>query len=190
MRDTWLPEAVNLGMDYKFFYGRTAKPRSDVVITDANDAYYDLTTKTKEKIKWALMQNYDYMFSCLADCYASAQRLLSSDFKKYDYFGNVFCHPEGKPYCQGGPGYFLSNKAMRILDQNASNYPNDDCWVGDAFCGKDIKWGDSKDFVVWGHLAGHGPASNNTHITAHLSNADGGYKPESMHEKHKQWSIK
>jgi hypothetical protein len=188
MRDTWLPEAVSLGMDYKFFYGRGAKRKDDVVIVDSHDGYYDLTTKTKEKVKWALLQEYDYMFACLTDCYASAERLLSSGFEKYDYFGDVYCHADGKPYCQGGPGYFLSRRAMEILNEDPSNYANEDCWVGDVLAKySGLKIGDSKDFVWCGHLEGAGPSKNNTHITAHLSNADGGYVASLMHEKHKQW---
>ena len=187
MRETWLPEAVALGMDYRFFYGRNARPRHDVIITDSNDAYYDLTTKYKEKIKWALLQEYDYMFSCLADCYAAAERLVKCGFEKYDYFGNVFCHPKGKPYCQGGPGYFLSRKAMVILDQTASNYPNDDCWTGDALCGQSINVGDSKDFVWMGHI--DGPKRGNSYVTAHLSNAKDGYRPELMHKAHREWKT-
>jgi hypothetical protein len=36
-------------------------------------------------------------------------------------------------------------------------------------------------------LSGFGPSKNNTHITAHLSNAEGGFKPELMWEKDRQW---
>jgi hypothetical protein len=188
MRDTWLPEAVRLGIDYKFFHGVGAKRKDDVVIVNANDGYYDLTSKTKEKVKWALVQGYDYMFSCLADCYAVPERLLSSGFEKYDYFGDVFCHPNGNPYCQGGPGYFLSKKAMEILNDDPTNYPNEDCWVGDVLCRHpEIKREDSKDFVWCGHIDDAGPTKNNTHITAHLSNAGGGYRPELMYAKHEQW---
>lgn len=188
MRDTWLSDATNLGMDYRFFYGDGAKKRNDVVVVNANDGYYDLTTKTKEKIKWAILQDYDYMFSCLTDCYASAERLLSSGFEKYDYFGNVYCHVDGKPYCQGGPGYFLSRKAMEILNDDPSNYPNDDCWVGDVLARHpEIVRGDSKGFLWMGHL--DGPRHSNTYITSHLSNADGGYKSELMHEAHRRWRV-
>jgi len=173
-------------MDYRFFHGRSARPRHDVVLVDANDAYYDLTSKFKEKIRWALLQEYDYMFTCLADCYASAERLVHSGFEKYDYFGNVFCHPGGRPYCQGGPGCFLSKKAMQRLGQTQSNYPNDDCWTGDVLAEHaDVIRRDSKDFVWMGHL--DGPKPTNTYITAHLSNADGGYKPELMHKAHREW---
>jgi len=188
MRDTWLPDATALGIDYTFFYGIGAKAKDDVILVDANDGYYDLTTKTKEKIKWALLQNYEYMFACLTDCYASAERLLHSGFEKYDYFGDVYCHADGKPYCQGGPGYFLSRRAMEILNNHPTNYANEDCWVGDVlYTHPELKVGDSKDFVWCGHLQGMGPSKNNTHITAHLSNADGGYVASLMHEKHKQW---
>lgn len=187
MRSTWLADAVKLGFDYKFFFGRGAKGRDDVVIVDSHDGYFDLTTKQKQKIKWALFQGYDYVFSCFADTYAAPERLLSSGFEKYDYFGDVYCHPGGVPYVQGGPGCFLSKKACEFVDQATSNYPNEDCWTGDVLAGKDIALGDSKDFVWNGHLPQMGPMKSNTHITAHLSNADGGYRPELMQEKYNQW---
>jgi hypothetical protein len=60
--------------------------------------------------------------------------------------------------------------------------------VGDVlFRHPEIKRGDSKDFVWCGHLCGVGPSKYNTHITAHLSNKEGGYKEELMYEKHRQW---
>jgi hypothetical protein len=187
MRQTWLAEATKLGMDYKFFFGRGAKGRDDVVVVDCHDDYFDLTTKLKQKLKWVEFQGYDFVFLCLADCYASATRLAQSGFQNYDYFGDVYCHPGGTPYCQGGPGFFLSRKTVSFLNNCSSNYPNEDCWVGDQLYGKDFVVRDSKDFVWCGHLPGMGPAKSNTHITAHLSNADGGYRPELMWEKHKQW---
>jgi len=188
MRETWLAEAKRLGVDYKFFFGRTAREKDDVVIVNSDDAYFDLTNKQKEKIKWATLQGYEYMFSCFADTYASVERLLASGYENYDYFGDVFCHPNGTPYCQGGPGYFLSRKAFDILNKATCSYPNEDCWVGDMLAGKDIKTKDSKDFVWLGHLPGMGPSKSNTHISAHLSNAEGGYRPELMYEKHLQWT--
>ena len=186
-RQTWLSEAKKLGIDYKFFFGRGAKEKEDVVVVDCHDGYFDLTSKQKEKIKWALFQNYDYVFSCLADCYASPERLLSSGFEKYDYFGDVYCHPGGVPYCQGGPGYFMSRAACEAVAAATSNYPNEDCWTGDILAGHPMARGDSKDFVWQGHLPGFGPSPTNTHITAHLSNADGGFRPELMWEKDRQW---
>lgn len=188
MRQTWLADAVKLGVDYKFFFGRGAKQKDDVVIVDCHDGYFDLTNKLKQKLQWAAFQNYDFVFACLADCYASAERLVHSGYEQYDYFGDVYCHPGGVPYVQGGPGCFLSRKAINILNAASSSYPNEDCWMGDQLAGKDIVVKDSKDFVWCGHLPGMGPAKNNTHITAHLSNMEGGYRPELMWEKAKQWA--
>src|SRR5262249_9221881 len=104
MRQTWLPEAEKLGWDYKFFFGRGSKQRDDVQIVDCHDGYFYLTNKLKEKLKWSAFQNYDFVFCCLADCYAAADRLVKSGFEKYDYFGDFYCPPGGIPYAQGGPG--------------------------------------------------------------------------------------
>lgn len=187
MRQTWLQELGKLGMDYKFFFGQGATQTSDIVLADCDDRYFDLTNKLKEKLKWAAFQNYDFVFCCLADCYAAPERLVNSGYEKYDYFGDVFCHPGGIPYCQGGPGFFLSRAAIDELNRCGSSYPNEDCWAGDQLYGKPLVCQDSKDFVWMGHLLNNGPRKDNTHITAHLSNADGGYTPELMWEKHRQW---
>lgn len=166
-----------------FFHGRGATPKDDVVIVNCDDGYFDLTSKTKLKVKLALEKGYDYVFMCFPDTYACAERLLCSGFEQYDYYGDVFCHPGGNPYCQGGPGYFLNRKAMQVIDADPSNYPNEDCWVGNVLCKPYISRGDSKNFAY----CGPGPLKTNTIISNHLSTQPGGYKAEAMREEHRRW---
>jgi hypothetical protein len=187
MRETWLPELANIGWDYKFFMGWGAKSREDAVLINCDDRYYDLTSKTKLKIWWAIENNYDYIFACFPDTYACPNRLVESGFRDFDYYGNNHCHPSGNPYCHGGPGYFISKKAAQIAVSDPSNYPNEDCWLGNVLHRPDVVMGDSKDFAWIGHSPAQGPLKSNTIITAHLSNADGGYRPELMRDKHARY---
>jgi hypothetical protein len=184
LRETWLKDLTRLGIDYKFFHGRGATPKDDVVLVDCDDGYWDLTSKTKLKIKWSLDNGYDYVFMCFPDTYVCASRLLTSGFEQFDYFGCVHQHPGGSPYCQGGPGYFLSRKACEVLDKKESNYPNEDCWVGDQLHNNyEIHRGDSKAFSY----CGPGPLKTNHTITNHLSTQPGGYVGTNVFSEHKLW---
>lgn len=188
MRQTWLAEAKVLGIDYKFFHGHGSTIKNDILILECGDGYASSSEKLQGKAKWMLFQGYDYLFTCLADCYAVPERLLSSDFRKYDYFGNFSQHPGGTPYAQGGPGFFLSRKACKILADTRTVYPNDDCWAADQLYGHNLAYGHC-DLLRWqGHEPGNSPLKTNNIITAHLSNAAGGYQPELMLQKHREWT--
>lgn len=184
LRETWLPDAVKLGIDYKFFHGRGAAVKDDVIVVDCDDGYWDLTSKLIAKAKYTVENGYDYMFACLADCYACPERLLSCGFEQFDYFGDVYQHPGGSPYCQGGPGCFYSKKACLYLTESTTNYPNEDCWAGDVLNGhSDIVKGSSKNFAYCGPT----PLKHNVIITNHLSTQPGGYIGSNMLNEHKMW---
>lgn len=179
MRDTWLT-----GTDYKFFHGYQSKGKEDIITLSVDDSMGGLTEKAKAKARWAYDQGYDYIFSCFPDTYAVPSRLWTSGFERYDYLGREHQHPGGAPYCQGGPGYFLSRKAMHAVFSATTSYLNDDCWVGDVLHAAGITRGDSRDFQ---HL-GPGPLRTNTSITNHLSTQPGGYTRKNMYEEHKRWT--
>ena len=183
LRETWLPDAVKLGMDYKFFHGAGSTPKDDVVVLPVDDSLGGLTEKAKAKAKWAVENGYDFVFSCFPDTYACASRLYSSDFRSFDYFGRIHQHVGGAPYCQGGPGYFLSRKACEILYKNETSYLNDDCWIGDVLNTPGILRGDSRDFTY----VGPGPVVGNTSITNHLSTQPGGFTAAGMRAEHQRW---
>jgi hypothetical protein len=183
LRQTWLPDAVRLGIDYKFFHGQGSTPKEDVVVLQVEDRLFGLTEKAKAKAEWAVKNGYDFMFSCFPDTYTCPERLLKSGFENYDYFGNVNQHPGGMPYCQGGPGYVLSNRACERIYKHPTSYLNDDCWVGDVLSGADVLRGDCKDFTN----CGPGPMKGNTSITNHLSTQPGHYKADSVYAEHRQW---
>ncbi len=183
LRDTWLPEATKRGIDYKFFHGEGSRAKDDVVVLHVDDGIGGLTDKAKAKLKWAYECGYDFVFSCFPDTYVCCERLLSSGFEKYDYFGRLHQHPDGPPYCQGGPGYFLSRKACEILFKTKSSYLNDDCWIGDVMHNSEICREGSKDFS---HM-GPGPLKSNTAITNHLSTQPGGFTKDSLAQEHRRW---
>lgn len=187
MRDTWLPEAVRLGMDYKFFVEKGGVDTTDTIATENED--WAMTCRLKAKVRWAQDRHYDYVFSCFPDTYARPDRLLRSGFDKYDYFGSVFKHasPGATFYCHGGAGYFLSRKAMEIVSKEPSSYLNDDCWLGDVLNISMISRGHSDDFR---QFAGS-PLKDNTIITSHLSYASNSlgvpYNARFMYEEHQKW---
>lgn len=183
MRETWGLDAKNLGWDVVFFHGLGATPREDVVLVNCPDEYYALTDKTKAKIRYALEHGYEYAFMCFPDTYACVDRLLTCGFQAHDYYGNVYQHPGGPRYCQGGPGFFLSRRAMETLNKNPSNYPNEDCWVGDVLNAAGIPPVNCLGFKN----LGPGPLRTNTSITNHLSTQPSGYTGENMRAAHREW---
>ena len=203
LRDTWLPEAVALGFDYKFFHGRGATPKDDTVVVNVDDGYDGLCEKYKEKIKWALRNNYSHIFTCLAEVYACPSRLLSSGFEQYDYFGGFCCTaPYGK-YCQGGAGYFLNRKSCErlIADKDTPCVPtkaSDDTWTGHVLRKAGILPVFTPNIVGFPTSRynpsniQYGPRVNNTITTVHLSymQSDLVYRPEDMYSMHSAWVNK
>lgn len=183
LRDTWLPEAVNLGIDYKFFHGRGSTPKSDVVVLPVVDQLYGLTEKAKEKARWAVESGYDFVFSCFPDTYTRPERLLTCGFERFDYIGNVYQFPDSAPFCQGGPGYFLSKKACALIFNNPLNYLNDDCFIGDTLNVGEILRSNHAGFTAFGP----GPLRSNSSITNHLSTQPGGHTLSSVPEEHRKW---
>lgn len=187
MRDTWLKEAVRLGMDYRFFLENCTVPRQDSIATNSDE--WGMTDRLKYKLRWAQKNGYDFVFSCFPDTYARPDRMLKCGFNEYDYFGCVFRYPgrESTPYCQGGAGYLVSRRVMDIISAEASSYPNDDCWLGDVLYKHRVSMHHSEDFRQW---AGS-PLKDNTIVTSHLSYASNSlgvpYTAKFMYEEHKKW---
>ena len=194
VRETWITEAVKLGCDYKFFLGKGASEKSDVVVCESADDPGGMADRIKEKAKYTLEHGYDFVFMCYPDTYVVPERLLKSGFEQFDYFGS-FGRGTGfndKPYCHGGAGYFLSRKSCSYLVESECTYPNDDCWVGDTLYSKPIHQKSDKRFCQ--NLGS--PLACNDIITSHLSdathhrNANGSYKDWSLYDEHQQWLKK
>ena len=77
------------------------------------DDYEHLPEKTKAMCQWAWLEGYDWAFFVDTDTYVRVDRLLASDYKKYDYSGYVL-DTLAIPYCSG-PHYWLSRVSMDVL---------------------------------------------------------------------------
>lgn len=187
MRDTWLPEAKQLGIDYKFFVEAGSKASDDTIVTQNED--WAMTCRLKYKVRWAFTQGYDYVFSCFPDTYVRSDRLFACGFEKFDYFGSVYKHanPGATFYCHGGAGYLLSRPAMEVVSKQESSYLNDDCWLGDILSTVHILRGNCDDF----HQFAGSPMKDNTVVTSHLSHASNSlgvpYTAKFMYDEHKNW---
>src|SRR5271156_2746122 len=137
IRDTWGIDAVSLGIDLIFFTGNRNQSKGilgwDEVSLDCGDEYADLPFKTREICQYAVACGYDYVFLCDTDTFVIPRLLLEVGFEAYDYYG-LIQKPLGKtfqydaisrsgkhhpgmysPWASGGFGYFLSQKAARIV---------------------------------------------------------------------------
>lgn len=143
-RETWLQDLD--GADYKFFLGQPEGYEPDAVYCDFPDGpkYKDskcifrtrvLNQKTEALAHYALIHGYDYVFKCDDDTYIRPDLLLNSGFEQHDYSG--FTEPHYAfgfghyRWAQGGAGYWLSRRAMRIVDEHGLHLvPAEDFAVG------------------------------------------------------------
>lgn len=203
IRETWLPEAVALGMDYKLFLGTGATHKSDVVVFDCDDSLGGTIKKLQLKTRWAYEHGYDVVFCCYPDTYAAPKRLLECANVGCDYLGPNYTHETLGSYCQGGAGYLLSRKAMAILmedtlplvHRDGTLFPykdgGDDAWAGQALRRAGILVTHHGGFKISGSSE-DGPRLSNEVVTSHLSYANGmaiEYKPELMYSKHKEYLV-
>lgn len=139
MRDTWIKDVY--GADVVFFMGQsTIVPKNDEVQLDCPDDYMSLPHKTRAIINFALHRDYDFVFFCDTDTYVIPKRLFESGFESYDLTGlfngriGVPNATEGKywAWISGGNGYWLSRRAMRIID--SCEPPTD--WAEDRMIGQ------------------------------------------------------
>ena len=112
-RETWIKDAVNAGIDVKFFFGRyndppgTALiPNADEIFLNCDDSYDGLVEKVTAMAAWAYNHGYDYFMKVDVDSYVHVQNLLKAmaEFSKWDYIGRGW-----------GLGYLLSRNAMQIV---------------------------------------------------------------------------
>jgi hypothetical protein len=182
LRDTWLQELPE-NWSYKFFHGRNSQPGKDVINLDVEDGMGGLTEKAKAKLRWAVGQEYDYVFSCFPDIYARPDRLATCDFKNFPYYGTTAHCCAGPKYCQGGAGYFLRRDAAEVVANSSKSFLNDDCFVGCILREHGILPTHDDRFKY----LGPGPLRTNDVIANHLSPQPGGYTAEGMFQEHRRW---
>lgn len=128
VRDTWLQDIKAYpNVEAKFFYGRGDKHVNlpeDSILLDCPDDYAHLPHKTRAICQWSLARGYDFLLKCDDDTFIYVDRLLAElDINRPDYGGYL----HGR-VCSGGPGYWLSRRAMAAVQDNPSEWA-EDVWV-------------------------------------------------------------
>lgn len=116
-RETWVRDfAPFRNVTVKFFYGKPAEgfprqPLPDEVFLDCSDGYGSLIQKTTAICKWAVANDFEYVYKCDTDTWVFAEKLLVEMMENaFEYAG--YRHAN---VCSGGPGYFLSRRAFEIV---------------------------------------------------------------------------
>ena len=186
--DTWLTEWGAL-IDYKFLFSREhTAAADDELVVDAPLGYMEAVYVVQEAVRWALHNKYENVCIATSDTYFAIPRMLASDFKEHDFVG-LRCNP---PYFHvtGGPGYWLSRHACRVLIQARTYLEYQDLWASRELqkagieLWSDTRYWDSHD--VTRPFLYNDPQAWDTGIFAvHLGFQKGRvYDPECMRECH------
>ena len=190
LRETWLKDAAELSIDYRFFIGdhigttlldTTAE---DVVVVKADDGYDGITVKAKRKFQYAVDLGYDFVFNCYHDTYSCVERLVALCDGHADYIGDFYHTDVRQPYphdsygrhCQGGPGYLISRKAFALCaqefpeDDDPRYHNSEDTWTGSVVRRhSELVIEDSRAFTTSLDVDDIGPRHYNGIVTNHLS---------------------
>lgn len=138
IRDTWAKD-VPEEMSVRFFYGQPYEGYSvfpDVYL-DCPDDYEHLPAKVVAICRWAVAEGYDWMLKADDDTYIWPQRALEEiRWKQWDYAGYM---ANSGSYISGGPGYWISRKAMEIVAASTPHTWAEDMCVGETLRKHGIK---------------------------------------------------
>jgi hypothetical protein len=170
-RDCW---AYHSNVTHKFFIGDMEPEAFDEVgLPWCPDNYFSLPQKTQDSLKWALNQNYDWMFRAFTDTFIDPQR-----FEAYQptsgYVGNTSFSPQIL-FAHGGPGYWLGKREAEIIVNSPIEGPferMEDQWVAWTLAKHGIKPVHEPLFSMGQSYGFCEPSvlSKNKTITCHLSN--------------------
>jgi hypothetical protein len=172
IRETWgrnLPDNVDL---YFFMGGEQCDTDWDEKWVPVDDGYWPSMQKTRAITEFAVDENYDYIYLCDTDSYVIIKEMLKWPFEQYDYSGGHLCsrrkedrllgHGYGAwdtgkgdvvdpfyNYFSGGVGFFLSQKAARIVAESEYYINSEDLCVGQMM-GREIAAGNIKAGVLQG----------------------------------------
>jgi hypothetical protein len=209
MRDTWLNDWT--GLRHKFFIGNGTQTgedetlllntyesrafpdkalvdpgisnlpkQSDHVILDVPDEYQYVSYKFREACRWSLAKGFDYVFQVVTDTFVVPSRLITSGFENYDYVGAA---NHERTAIGGGPGFWLSRKAMSILVDAPVTHWCSDGWTGDVMARGGIKLTHDPRYTNLGQA--DPPRKDNDIITSHIANTPAVYDPEVMYDLHR-----
>lgn len=135
LRETWLRDVSPFAshVDYKLFYGGAGgrEAGADEVFLNVEDDYAHLPHKSIAICKWAAERDYDFVFKADDDSYVWVSRLVHELMSvSFDYAGYV----NGR-MCSGGPGYWLSKRALTVVAEKASASNH---WAEDVTVGKTL----------------------------------------------------
>ena len=141
VRRAWVPSNVDNWnhadhvTTFRFFVGTgcPVSEQNDEVRLEADDRYQ--TLKVQAMFKWAIRNDYDFVFKCDIDTYVRPCSLLQSDFEQHDWLGGYGSKEIG-PY--GGSGYWLSRKAMSALQDDVSDARTPRPWDEDRWVGANL----------------------------------------------------
>lgn len=155
IRETWAKD-VEVFKDFvtiKFFYGEPQggfprAPLSDeVFLSGVPDDYAGLPLKTVAICQWADREGFDWLYKGDDDTAVYVDRLIRELMEnRHDYMG--YCQAAT---CAGGPGYFLSKRALRLV---ATQGQNPDHWAEDVWVGKVLGMNRIEGFMLGGHRPG------------------------------------
>lgn len=154
--------------------------REDEVLLAVSDKYEHMPLKLKETLRWSLGHNFDFVFVCLTDTYASIERLLNSGFEKCEYCGTAYY------VVGGGPGMWLSRRSIEFLvNAPITNWAYDK-WVGEVLLSNEVPMTNDKRYSNL-DLGDDPPLPNNAIITSHIANRDRTiYYPSMMTKLHER----
>ncbi len=144
IRETWVPD-IKGRCEYRFFFGRGSHGdvKQDEVVLGTDDAYRGLAHKVQEACRWAFDKGYDAFFKIDDDGYVRPDRLwfaVNGVWAAHDWVGvklGATDQYHTNEYARGGPGYYLSRRAMQILASAPTPNPNIPSeYAEDSFVGK------------------------------------------------------
>jgi hypothetical protein len=141
--------------------GFVAKP--DTVLIPIPDDYKHMSYKTRESLRWAAGQDYDFVFRCCCDTYIDFQRLVLSGFENHEYVAGGILQPNN--YGIGGPGYWLGRSAVQHVINSPVTDWAEDRWVGGVLYKKGIAVHVDRRYVNYPQR----PSRNNDFITSHIA---------------------
>jgi hypothetical protein len=150
VRDTWWKdiEPFSHHVTGRFFYGMPHKPTvaADEVFLPVPDDYEHLPHKTVAICQWALRNGFEYLYKCDDDTAVYVERLVLELYQRFDYAGCA-----NGEVATGGPGYFLSRKAMQFVATSG----NPQHWAEDVNTSIALGQHAINLVTLTGHVAGY-----------------------------------